>query len=67
MIAVVIVSWLRFFSYFLVIRTISKLFMTLIKMLKDTVSFILVVSCYLIIVTTIFTTLFSDVNEDDWG
>lgn len=29
-IAVVIVSWLRFFSYFLVIRRISKLIMTLV-------------------------------------
>lgn len=60
-IAVVIVSWLRFFGYFLVIRAISKLLSTLIKMIFDAVSFILIVSSYLLLMATIFTTLFGNV------
>ena len=63
-IAVVIVSWLRFFGYFLVIRTISKLINTLIKMIIDAISFILIVSSYLLLMATIFTTLFGNVQPD---
>ena len=57
-IAVVIVSWLRFFGYFLVIRSISKLLSTLIKMVFDAVSFVLITSSYLLLMGTVFTTLF---------
>lgn len=60
-IAVVIVSWLRFFGYFLVIKTISKLLSTLIKMIIDALSFILIVSSYLLLMASIFTTLFGGV------
>lgn len=66
-IVVVIVGWLRFFSYFLVIRKISKLIMTLVKMLFDTLAFIFLVSCYMIIATTVFTTLFSNANPEKYG
>lgn len=41
---VVVVSWLRFFSYFLVVRSISKLLMTLLKMFIDTISFVFLMS-----------------------
>lgn len=41
---VLVVSWLRFFSYFLVIRDISKLLLTLIAMVTDTLAFILIVA-----------------------
>lgn len=37
---VLIVSWIRFFAYFLVVRSISKLLMTLFKMMKDTIGFV---------------------------
>ena len=67
MIAVVIVSWLRFFGYFLVIRSISKLLSTLIKMLFDAISFILIMSSYLLLMGTIFTTLFSKPMPDAYG
>lgn len=66
-IAVTIFSWIRFFSYFLVIREISKLIMTLFQMLMDTVGFILIVFCYLSIVATVFTTLFSHLNQEKYG
>ena len=58
-ITVVIVSWLRFFAYFLVIRSISKFLNTLIKMIYDAVSFVLIMTSYLLLMGTVFTTLFS--------
>jgi hypothetical protein len=63
-IAVVIVSWMRFFGYFLVIRNISKLLSTLIKMVYDGLSFILIVSSYLLLMSTVYTTLFGDSMEE---
>ena len=66
-IAVVIVSWLRFFGYFLVIRSISKLLSTLIKMLFDAISFVLIMSSYLLLMGTIFTTLFSKPMPEAYG
>jgi hypothetical protein len=66
-IAVVIVGWLRFFGYFLVIRSVSKLISTLIKMIADAVSFILIVSSYLLLMASIFTMLFSSVMPDEYG
>lgn len=65
MIVVLIISWLRFFSYFLVISTISKLTLTLMMMLKETLNFLFILSCYLIIITTVFATLFRDCDTDD--
>lgn len=59
------ISWLRYFSYFLVIRLISKLTITLFSMIKETVSFLIILSCYLILLTTVFATLFRDVETDD--
>lgn len=67
MIIVLTASWLRFFMYFLVIRTISKLLLTLIEMVEDTLSFIFIVSCYIVIMTSIFTTFYQDVNPEKFG
>jgi hypothetical protein len=64
---VVVVSWLRFFSYFLVVRSISKLLNTLIKMFIDTVSFVFLMSCYLILAASIMTTLFQGIEADMYG
>ena len=41
---VVIISWVRFFAYFLVIRSISKLINTLMKMFVDTASFVFIMT-----------------------
>ncbi len=57
-IAVVIVGWIRFFGYFLMVRNISKLIMTLVRILYETFSFIFIVLSYLTIMSTIFTMLF---------
>ena len=67
MIVVLIVSWLRFFIYFLIVREISKMLLTIYEMLADTMSFIFIVVCYLLIVASVFTTLYQDVNVDKFG
>lgn len=64
---VVIVSWLRYFVYFLLIRPVSKLLMTLIEMLKDTISFMFIMCCYLLLAATIFTTLFQGPAPEKYG
>lgn len=61
MIVVLVISWLRFFSYFLTVSAISKVTITLFSMLKETLSFLIILGCYLILMTTIFATLFRDV------
>ena len=48
MLLVLTVSWLRFFSYYLVVRSISKLLLTLIEMIGDTLSFLFIVSCFIL-------------------
>src|SRR5207248_2616315 len=58
MIFVLSISWLRFFTYFLVIKPISKLLLTLIAMVKDTVSFMFIICCFILIMASIYTTLF---------
>jgi len=58
MILVLLVSWMRFFTYFLVIKTISKLILTLIHMILDTISFMFIICCCILILTSVFTTLF---------
>jgi hypothetical protein len=63
---VLCMSWIRFFSYFLVIRDISKLLLTLVAMIADTLAFIIIVACFLIIAASVFTTLYQDYNEDKY-
>ena len=65
MICVLIISWLRFFSYFLVINSISKVTLTLFMMVKEMMYFLFVLCCYLVLMTTIFATLFRDTNTPD--
>jgi hypothetical protein len=67
MIFVLCISWLRFFTYFLVVRNISKLILTLIAMIGDTLSFMFIVSCFLLIMVSIFTTLYQDTNPEKYG
>lgn len=67
MIAVLIISWLRFFIYFLIVREISKMLLTIYEMLADTLSFVFIVICYLLIIASVFTTLYQDVNPNKFG
>ncbi len=65
MIMVLIISWLRFFSYFLVMNKISKITLTLFMMLRETVNFMLILGCYMVLMTTVFATLFRDSETAD--
>lgn len=67
MIFVLCISWLRFFAYFLVVRSISKLLLTLMAMVGDTLSFMFIVSCFILIMASIFTTLYQDTNPVKFG
>jgi hypothetical protein len=67
MIIVLAISWLRFFTYFLVVRTISKLLLTLVAMIIDTLSFMFILSCFILICSSIFTTLYQDTNPVKFG
>lgn len=67
MIFVLIICWLRFFTYFLVIRDISKLLLILIAMIKDTLAFMFIVVCFTLIMASIFTTLYQDTNPIKYG
>ena len=58
MIFVLCICWLRFFTYFLVIRDISKLLLILIAMIGDTVAFMFIVCCFILIMSSVFTTLY---------
>jgi len=58
MVLVLVVTWLRFFVYFLVVRKISKLILTLVAMVWDTVSFLFLVCCFILQVASVFTTLY---------
>lgn len=51
-------AWVRFFMYFLVVRSMSKLLLTLYEMAEDTLSFFFIVSCFIMIMSSIFTTLY---------
>jgi hypothetical protein len=63
MIAVLMISWIRFFSYFLVLNTIAKLTITLFRMLQEAVSFLVITTFYLLLMTSIFATSFRDCNN----
>ncbi|CDW75745.1 UNKNOWN [Stylonychia lemnae] len=67
MIFVLAFSWIRFFMYFLVVRSISKLLLTLIEMVEDTISFFFIVSCFIVIMSSIFTTLYQDISPEKFG
>ncbi len=53
-----VVDWMRIFAYFLIVRDISKILLTLYEMLFDTLSFVFLLVCYLIIMGSIFSTLY---------
>lgn len=67
MILVLCICWLRFFVYFLVVREISKLLLTLIAMVGDTLSFMFIVCCFILIMASVFTTLYQDTNPAMFG
>ena len=67
MIVVLAISWIRFFFYFLVVRSISKLLLTLIAMIQATTAFMFIVFCFILIMASVFTALYQDTNPAKFG
>ncbi|CDW85372.1 UNKNOWN [Stylonychia lemnae] len=65
MILVLVSSWLRYFSYFMIINPIAKVTLTLFKMLFETIPFFVILISYLCLMTTIFILLFKDAKSPD--
>ncbi len=65
--AVVSITWVRFFSYFLIVKRVSKLLITLVTMLQSTLSFFFMFSCYFILAATVFNMRFGTENEEHYG
>ncbi len=66
-ILVMSLSWIRFFSYLLVNRHISPLINTLLRMIVDTFYFMAILVSYMVIQSSVFETLFIDVDNDNFG
>ena len=66
-IVVIALSWLRFFSYLLVNQKISPLINTLLRMVIDTLYFLVILVCYLAIMSSVFETLYIDVDNANYG
>lgn len=56
----VCVSWGRFLSFFLVIESISKLILTLLKMIVEAMAFIAMLICYIFLMIPIFQIMFQE-------
>lgn len=67
MILVMVISWFRFFIYFLLEKAISQLLLTLIEMIGNTLSFICLMFCYILVQASIFTTLYQDTLPENYG
>lgn len=67
MVLVLVVTWLRFFVYFLVVRKISKLILTLVAMIGDTLSFLFLVCCFILITASVFTTLYQESSPEKFN
>ena len=64
---VVVFTWMRFFSYFLVIKGLSRHFITIYKMVKQTIAFIIVVGSVLLFECFVFILLFKDFDSNQYG
>jgi hypothetical protein len=62
-----IITWLRFFTLFLLLQRISKLLLTLVRMIETTLSLIIILLGYWVIMATIFTILFQEYLPSTYG
>ena len=62
MVVIMVISWARFFFYFLMIKEISKLLLTIVAMIGSTFSFLIFLGCYFLLMASIFTTLYQDIK-----
>lgn len=56
--AILVASWMRFISFFLVVESVSILILTLIKMFADAKTFIIITLLYFLVAMSIFRALF---------
>jgi hypothetical protein len=56
----VLVSWCRFISFFLVISSMSRLLMTLSKMITACITFLFITICYILMMIPVFGILFQE-------
>ena len=57
---VVVFTWFRFFTFFLIIKGVSRHFITIYKMIKHTLGFIFLVFSYLIFMSIVFMLLYKE-------
>lgn len=62
MLTMIFLQWQRFYMFFLMLSELSKMILTFIAMVVDTLPFLLLVIIYLVVTAAIFTTVFQDVN-----
>ena len=67
MIVVMLAAYFRFFNYFLVIENISKMILVMYSLFIGTWNFIFLYSCYLVMIGSVFTTLYQDINPAKFG
>lgn len=58
--AMVLISWCRFISFFLVISSMSRLLMTLSKMITACITFLFITICYILMMIPVFGILFQE-------
>ena len=58
MVLIVVSTWVRFVGIMLVVKSVSALIVTVFKMLTSGVTFLAILFVYLLIMATIFMTLF---------
>mmetsp|Transcript_46451 Transcript_46451/g.61529 ORF Transcript_46451/g.61529 Transcript_46451/m.61529 type:complete len:315 (-) Transcript_46451:371-1315(-) len=67
MLTMIFLQWQRFYQFFLMISELSKMILTFISMIIDTIAFMFIVISYLIVSAAIFTTVYQDVNTGLYG
>lgn len=60
--AMIIVSWSRFISFFLVIQKTAVLLLTLFKMITSCITFLFIDLCYMMMMVPVFGILFQEEN-----
>lgn len=66
-IVIMVLAWIRFFSYFLVLKPIAKLVFTLYRMALHILTFMFIFMCYIVMASIIFTMVFGNVAPEEHG
>ncbi len=62
-----VITWFRFFCLFLLLQKVSKLLLTLLRMVMDTISFTFIIFCFTLLMATAFTIRFAEVDPEFYG